>query len=239
MIGSTRAGLALIFCGCLALGGMAGCIGGGGGGGGYYDGGYNTGGDTGGGGGGTDSGGGGGTDSGGGGGTDSGGGGGGGNFSSSVDGNKQLGQLSSTEKTTLCNETKTYVYSYIPESQFQNFMCTFQGLLVAAFGNPSTDSELQTNCASARDQCMSDPPDMSASCDIPSGCTATVSEMETCIAAYGPALKDADDELPACEQATLEDANNSGSSVELPPAACDTVEQKCPEMFSSGSGSGG
>jgi hypothetical protein len=115
---------------------------------------------------------------------------------------KQLGELTGGEIEVVCDELGE-LFTLSTED-----LCDITGLLAALAGE---------DCATAREACISAPPEPMESCD-PSGfagCSATVAEAKACFTAQMNNAK-----ALTCES-SLADLS------ELPPA-CEVIEEKCP-----------
>ncbi len=156
-------------------------------------------------------------------------------FDIDAEDSRVISDLSDAEIDQVCMTYESYVDSQISPEEQQRFLCTFLGAFSAAFTSPSTDEELQSQCAMLRDECLMDEqmeqPEEDACPLREETCDATVAEIEACIVDYIDALKPVYAEFQ-CENATLESGDDDSMDIEpeLPPS-CAPVEMKCPGFF--------
>ncbi len=176
------------------------------------------------------------------------GGGGAGSFSSGVDEGKSLGSLSKDEVTKLCTAADSWAKDNVKIDPADS--CKLSGLLgiitIAAKGASATDKDVQDACKAAYDQCLKAPSQTttsmtsSAMCQAPpASCTATVGEYDACLESIPGYVKTIFDGIPSCDKltkASLMDPNFAGGGkTPEEPAACKTLESKCPTFKWTGS----
>jgi len=166
---------------------------------------------------------------------------GGGNFSTSVPGNKSIASLTPSEQGQLCHD-----FDQWSQTSLQPTLCKTDAVLAAAFGaafdSSLTDAQLQMSCTQAYNECLTS--DQSADAGATSSCqmgvsdptcTATVSEITACLNDQTAAIAQASSALPSCGSLTRASLNaaagsdaDAGASEE--PASCKTVDTKCPSF---------
>jgi hypothetical protein len=155
---------------------------------------------------------------------------GGGDFSTSVPGSKPLGDLTPAEVEQLCDDLDAYYSSSGVVSDLEEFSCRLGGLLGAAFAGAETDEAAQAACQSAYDSCMAEPGETTSECSAPSDtCTATVAELAACTNDTREFFRDATQEIPPCNELTLDDLAEGPGSESMAPQSCTTFEMKCPD----------
>ena len=98
----------------------------------------------------------------------------------------KLNELSDAEEAEACDNFLEYYDDEISAEERQRASCTFIGILAAAFSGATTDAELQSACAAARDECVMEPVNSESdlSCNFKDfTCDATVGELEVCLEA--------------------------------------------------------
>ena len=155
-------------------------------------------------------------------------------FLTSIPGNAPLGSLSGAQATELCNDEMRFTQ----QPSFKMDLCHEGAVLgvalTASFSPDLTDAELQAACTSAYTSCLH--PDGGAgatqSCTaVPPNCTATVSDLVSCLDEDAAATRALAAQLPDCGSITRASltATDGGttSSATSTPAACQTLQQKC------------
>lgn len=161
-----------------------------------------------------------------GGGCDGDGNGGGGSIPTDVPGDKRISDLTPAERDQLCMDVTQWAMSgpFLPNGC--NATAWLLTSLVASTDTAATDAELRASCETGYADCVAG--GVTSMCDdVPTTCTATVSEYTTCAADGVDALG----ALPACSQLTRASVNNAitilaGSSSS---PACMAVSTKCPD----------
>jgi hypothetical protein len=106
-------------------------------------------------------------------------GGGGGTFTTSVPASTPLTGLSGPQATQLCNDFRTY-----SETTLAPALCKINGALFAALSGGSTDAQVQADCTTEYQSCLTADGGRTVTCDLsatPSTCTATVGDFTTCL----------------------------------------------------------
>lgn len=157
-------------------------------------------------------------------------------FSSGVAPDKTLGTLTPSELAQICQSANAFSQTHLKEAS-----CRIAGVLLASFTGGASDQALQAACKMAYDQCESGQLDgadggSSSTTDScmapPATCTATVAELESCYNAAIGAINQATAAIPSCASltqaslSTAQTASNLDNTEE--PAACKTVDAKCP-----------
>ena len=146
--------------------------------------------------------------------------GGGGDGGSGVDGSKDLASLSDSEIISLCE----YNQSLFDVDHFNEVNCYSQAVF---------QTQVMGDCQAVYDTCIADPSTMidfncdSAPDDMVPACASdvSVSEMEACFDAQSA-------QLAAVSLSCSSTPDEVNAALELPvPAACQTVNEKCPELF--------
>jgi len=146
----------------------------------------------------------------------------------SVPGNKRLSDLTPAERGQYCADVAAWAMS----GPFLTAGCNVDAWLAAylqSVAEPAaTDGDLRTTCAGIYTQCVAN--GVTITCDtMPSTCTATVSEYDTCVVESVTALG----ELPGCSavtRASLGPAIDSLMNQSVSPM-CMAVAAKCPPMM--------
>jgi hypothetical protein len=163
-----------------------------------------------------------------------GGGGGGGAVDSGVPGDKQGQDLTQAEVTRICEAVGAYADSKLTDAAACRVVGVLGALFALGFNSSATEADLKAACDEAVTACLEEPAQEDSCADepVPTSCTSTVQEIETC-------AKDSIDQgaeflgqFPNCAEVTkayLESLEN------LPepetPASCATVEQNCPSVL--------
>ena len=173
------------------------------------------------------------------------GGGGGSSFSTSVQGSKPLGTLSTTEAATLCKDTSSYLMAQTSALNSKENQCRATGLAFAALssmGSSQTDAMIQQACQAGYALCESAPADdggidtttTTVDCTNamapPATCTATVSQYSACLSeqiAVAQGLFTPCNQLTAAKLATL--TSDGGTSASAGPA-CAAFDAACPDF---------
>lgn len=156
---------------------------------------------------------------------------------SSLDDDKMAHELSDEEAQEFCVAASEYFEKQFPVSE----SCKGAGLSAFFTASLSGDDPLEA-CEDAVDSCIEDDDGVSLECsddaDVPSSCTATVGEIETCLADTIDAQVEAWDKLnvPDCDgmEEFLEEADSSEllgaletdiSEIE----SCESIDESCLE----------
>ena len=138
-------------------------------------------------------------------------------FNSSVDGSKQLKDLSTDEAKTLCEEVNAFAESEAGAAELHKYECIQAG--VAAGAAAQTDP--LADCQAAYDECMANPA-TPVNCDMAMvpPCTATVDDYEKCAVEVAEAGKVLNEAFSCEKVADFVD--------QAPGAACKKVIDSCP-----------
>jgi hypothetical protein len=160
-------------------------------------------------------------------------------FSTGVDGSKPLGTVSGPEAQSICDATQTWTSQAIAQAKQQQLACRVSSTVIAGVGSGfgggggmvGSDEELRMACQAAYDRCaMTPPPAMTAAptCQgFPPGCTATVSEYETCLNDIPPFVDQTLAMLPTCETLNRISILLVLNIVNTLPPSCKTFQMKC------------
>lgn len=156
----------------------------------------------------------------------------GGNFSTGLDGSKQVSDLSDSDFKKVCDAEEKWASSVLSEQEAKEFGCQLTAFATAAFAGAGGDAaQLKMACKAAYDACLKQPPPSSMMpstmkmCNKPANCTATVAEIEAC-------YTDSAASLEMLKQALTCDAlaNTSMPPAIQEPASCKTLDMKCPGL---------
>ncbi len=155
-------------------------------------------------------------------------------FVTSIPGNTPLGSLSGSQATELCNDEMRFAQQSSLEMDACHEAAFLTVALTASFSPDMTDAELQAACTSAYTSCLH--PDGGAGATQtcmapPANCTATVSELASCLDDEAAATRALAAQLPDCGSVTRASltANDGGtaSPATSSPVSCQTLQQKC------------
>jgi hypothetical protein len=165
----------------------------------------------------------------------------------SLAGDRQLGSLSAAEIDQLNQaiaDDAARQYQALSKDQLCLFAGTMGAVMAAAFGTGATDATIQQSCTQMVSTCQqggTTSPNDSTSSNEPTaaslaGCTVTVSEYETCAKDSATAMVTAINALPPCSQLTAASLTSTTDSpfATKDPTSCAVVNQKCPQLMSSG-----
>ena len=147
-------------------------------------------------------------------------------FEASTADEKTVDSLTADEQTAFCNELKAYADANLSATDMKKLACYSFSI---AFSGGDTAA-----CKESAEGCMADPDAVEvsndASCDGSqiTTCNATVGELEECYTAMVGRTKSLVSSL-SCSSSP-----QSLSSMSEPPAACDSVKTKCPDLFDDG-----
>jgi len=168
-------------------------------------------------------------------------------ISSSLAGDAALNSLSSTDSSKLGQDIANSLGN---DATFTEGLCRMIGYFGAELtvtGGTPTDTALQQGCTTAYNSCKSNPASILSSTsqspvptsvptatELGTSCTATVQDLEDCVAAEIAAIDTALSAFPVCSSwtvSTLGSFTYGGVSV-AEPTACSSLVQKCPNGFS-------
>ena len=139
-------------------------------------------------------------------------------------GSSVISSLSASDSAALCSE-----FAAGPALRVGlELTCLRNALLEAAIAAPKTDAEARTKCSASYDPCLETvvPP---IPCPYEPTCSATVSEFRACASGALTALTTVRDQLPKCNEVTLDRLTTIDFDAEpADPASCATFEAKCP-----------
>ncbi|HEY4156577.1 MAG TPA: hypothetical protein VGM29_00710 [Polyangiaceae bacterium] len=177
-------------------------------------------------------------------------GGGPGAFTTGIPSSTPLASLSPAQATELCQETG----QYLTNSGGVPIICKLLAVettLLSGLGGQMSDMQLQQQCTMQEMQCSTSPPQMSDCSNKqaePSTCTATIADYQACLNQVPGVLSALSASLPACSALTAASSTQllTGLGTLMQPAACTTLDAKCPgadplggSMSSTSSGSAG
>ena len=150
--------------------------------------------------------------------------GGSGGVPTSVPGNKRIADLTPAERDKLCADVTAWAMSGPPLTGTCNAGALLSTTLLGSLDPAATDASLQTMCATLRDQCVAG--GLTTDCSqLPSTCTATVSEYNMCLSDQIAVLGS----LPPCSSVTRASLPSILTTLSQPrSAACMSVENQCP-----------
>lgn len=149
------------------------------------------------------------------------GGGGNGDVHTSVDSNKPLGSLSSSEIQQLCEDL---------QATATDPLCDLTGIevaaLLASYNTTATDADLRAACADAAASCKQQGAtgNCTSGSGVSSSCTATVGEYLSCV-------NDTLNLIPACNTITRNSLDALMNAAQ--PASCTRAQEKCPDLAGS------
>jgi hypothetical protein len=147
---------------------------------------------------------------------------------------KVVGTLTTTETTQLC---KT-VEDAFKDPAVTDGLCRFTAIFAAVAATlalPSaTDAQLQMACTMGYTECKKPQNQTTNQCKAPpASCTATVGEVEKCLADMKSSLANLGAAVPACStltKATLGSSPPDTAGLTQEPDSCETINQKCPGL---------
>jgi hypothetical protein len=144
-----------------------------------------------------------------------------------LSGSRALSDLTKEEATQLCNDTNAYFGKAIPKATW----CKWKGLAFAVSSSAPTDTMLQANCAGQETACLQGTPETPSCSDIPSTCTATVTQYSACVTAQAESYTKVVGGLASCAKVTRPDLQGVWDfmSGDL-PANCLTLTNICPSL---------
>jgi hypothetical protein len=156
----------------------------------------------------------------------------GGGLSTSLPGDKPLGSLSDAEADQLCKDIEEFATTSDFAQAQHEMSCRLAGLLAGAFSGADSDAAMQAACKVAYDACLKEPqPPATGECEKPDAtCTATVDELNACIADSTAALDDFNEQVPGCSDLTM-DGEGLDPNLMQPesPESCAVLDMKCPD----------
>ncbi|HVW29764.1 MAG TPA: hypothetical protein VHC69_30580 [Polyangiaceae bacterium] len=160
-------------------------------------------------------------------------------FTSGLTKTESLGDLNDADVATLCSSLGMYIAHDADFTEARCRVVGFEAAATASFAGHPTDDVLRSACSDAEDACARAKADPApSSCSKPnSACTATVAELEACVADFVEAAKTTFLKLPPC--ALLDGSSFDIDESETPPtemkqpASCQTLEAKCPGATTS------
>jgi hypothetical protein len=153
-----------------------------------------------------------------------------GGFSSSIDGNAVIGQLTPQQQQTLCGEIASFSKSSGFDRDATDLFCREAGILAAYLNAPdaATDAQLRALCQTNYDMCTS--MQSAGTCEPPTGaCTATVAEFSACVNDTVETLPMELEDVPTCDKISA--AQLTSTAPPAPPTqppSCASYQAKCP-----------
>lgn len=160
-----------------------------------------------------------------------------------VDSTKQAGSLSDADKQKLCQDVLAFQNGQITDSDRLKQFCLSQALtqLAASGSLPPSDSQLQSECNTAYQKCLSQPAgtvDAGAAPSDCSGvnatlldCTATVGQITTCIGDQVALAKTAYAKFDTVCNTILLDGGGGIDFGSTEPASCSAIASTCPHLL--------
>jgi hypothetical protein len=152
--------------------------------------------------------------------------GGSGGVPTSVPGDKRIADLTPAERDKLCADVAAWAMSGPFLTDGCNASAWLATSLLGGLDPAATDASLRTMCETLYAQCVAG--GVTANCDdqVPSTCTATVSEYNMCLSDSVDALG----ALPPCSSVTRASLASALTILTSQPttAACMSVESQCP-----------
>lgn len=163
---------------------------------------------------------------------------------SSIDSTKQASSLSDAEKTQYCKDVIAYNKANTSEADAKKAACFSTAVSSIYLGGtpPKDDAELRSKCKTAYSDCLSKPAatsgdagttttdDCSSATKDLANCTATVGELNTCVADQVAAAKAAYAKFDtACDNLQM-DGGGLDKSTYTQPASCKAISTKCPAI---------
>ena len=149
----------------------------------------------------------------------------GGTIPTTVPGNKRIADLTPAERDKLCADVTAWAMSGPFLTDGCNATAWLTTSLLASLDTTATEDSLRMTCETSYAQCVANGV-MSNCSQVPSTCTATVSEYNMCLSDSVDALGG----LPPCSSATRASLASALAMLtsQPPSAACMSVEAKCP-----------
>lgn len=159
-------------------------------------------------------------------------------FSSGVDSNKQLSQLSPTELNKVCTGSAEFLADSEAVKQLQCKSSSLSSLLSG--GAPACDQAYEACLkgdagvsididAGVDDAGVSDA-GAAPACTVPASCTATVGEYDKCVNDGRKVIENLNSAFKKCD---LNSVTGLDAAAFEEPASCIVMDQKCPGMLSS------
>jgi hypothetical protein len=162
-----------------------------------------------------------------------------GTFTTSVPSSTKLTDLTPAQSTQLCNDLITF-----DEKSIDTDLCKLEGLgaaqAVEYAGTPApTNAQLQAACTQAYNECLSIDGGVATpgSCDsttlnVPSTCTATVGDLQTCAGDQQAVVKQFYGALPSCSSLTTANLTTALASINsdaglTDPTSCSKFDATC------------
>jgi hypothetical protein len=148
--------------------------------------------------------------------------------STSVPGNKRINDLTPAERDQLCADVTAWAMSGPFLTDGCNASAWLAAYLLSLGDTTASDAELQTACQTLYADCVANGV-MSSCSDLPTTCTATVSEYNMCLSDSLDGFAG----IPACSTATRASLSANAARLLTPmsSAACTAVQTKCPDAM--------
>jgi hypothetical protein len=155
-----------------------------------------------------------------------------GGFSSSVDGQRAIQDLTADERTTLCNEVAAFETRSGALTDLGELDCRLNAFVGIT---SQSDAEIRSACQEEYDLCKASVQPTSGPCMFPTGnCLATVADLTLCVNDMFRWTQDALASTPMCSELTAATLEARRRNPELPlPASCMAITQKCPGAAST------
>lgn len=142
---------------------------------------------------------------------------------SSLSDDTQVGSLDDTQQAAFCGEVATWYASQVSVGSAKKLAC-YSFALAFSGGSSQACSQAASECIASDEEFTTSP---AIECDTTrlEGCTATVGELESCFTATVTRVREIAASI-TCSMSPSELA-----SLGTPPAACASVQSKCPQLF--------
>jgi hypothetical protein len=154
-------------------------------------------------------------------------------FTSGLDGDRPLGELTSAEVKKVCKAVETWATAAIPLAKRATLVCKSGAIAAALLTNPlAGTSGLQSVCQRTYGSCLqqTDNAPAAVTCPTPGpDCTATVAEYERCLNDLPATFDQAIEAIPSCDDLTIGSLLQTGlARPTLVPPSCATYQEHCP-----------
>jgi len=157
--------------------------------------------------------------------------GGGGAFNSGIEGSKTIDALTDSELQDVCDSSADYVRSFVASGDYEEFACRTIAIVQAV---QTGGDQMMSTCTSTYDQCRQDfmaTVKSPTNCVKPSGCTATLDDLQQCLTDQASSFGSLD--VPSCAEADFSEQGLTDLMSQLEmgdPDSCVTLESECPEV---------
>lgn len=146
-------------------------------------------------------------------------------------GEPTLESLTPDELEELCADARASFDAAGGTETLGELACRTAGVFAALLFEPSTDAELQQLCRETYDECVAEPVELDDDCEESvTTCSATVAELEACVAEYPTYFEQLEMGMPPCSELTLANFEAALSFEPEPTPACSVLWDKCPTL---------